>query len=140
LPALFDLVAHPLLMGAGARLQQPALAAHAQVAQILLGITEAYADSSDNESARSAVAMQVSLQAEADIGSVVATSMSRGSRSITYAGIRVHPDALLIIQNLNRKYGRTALRSEDWAEVISLRPSSDVVAVFERLATKMVGR
>lgn len=77
----FDPTGHPMLTGDANALAPAALAAHAELAELVLGIRDAPVGEADG---KTAVALQVSYQVELDVTAYFATGEQRGRRSINY--------------------------------------------------------
>lgn len=122
--SIYDLSNHGALSSAAARLTQPQLEAQTLVAESLLGVGPGtFGNTADDDLAAVALAMQVSLQVEAGVEAVYASNVSRGSRAIAYRGVRLHPDSVEIMDNLNLKYYRAGrLNADLWATQRGVRP------------------
>jgi hypothetical protein len=128
--ALYDPDGNPFMTGAAAALNGVANAdardAYARVAERLLGLTApAFTDPADVQTAKDAVALQVSYLVMAGTNIFIAKSETRGARSITYRDdIGVHSLALSLVTGLLQKYGRTTgmWDPSNWPTITSVRP------------------
>lgn len=105
----YDLTSHALLSDDADALDADQMAAQQRVAERVLGFSgTAYLGTAKLE-AEDALAMQVSLQVAQDPEAYLASSVTRGSRSITYRNqVPIHPLSLEIA---------TALFNEDLGTV-----------------------
>lgn len=98
---LYPIDGHPLLSATAAALAPDVLEAQALVAERMLGLRGTAYTGDDADDAASAVALQVSLQVAKDPESYIASSVTRGSRSLTYRdGVVLHPDAVAMVAAL----------------------------------------
>ena len=98
---MYSITSHPLLSEAAKELGQPAMAAQQLVAERVLGLIGTDYTGSAKLEAEGALALQVSLQVAQDPEAYLATSVTRGSRSITYRNdVPIHPLALEIAERL----------------------------------------
>lgn len=84
---IYDITGHPMLTGKAALLDSTELAAHAEVAEILLKFhtfTAFEAGTDDYKRAASAIAMQVSFQVESGVEAFVMASLHRGGRNFSF--------------------------------------------------------
>lgn len=97
----YDILSHALLSEDAKGLGFEAMAAQQRVAERVLGLNGTDYTGSAKLEAQDALALQVSLQVAQDPESYLASSVTRGSRSITYRdAIPLHPLALEIAGRL----------------------------------------
>lgn len=97
----YTLTGHPLLSDDAQNLSPEQQASQQLVAEVVLGLRGTSYTGSDQEEAEAALALQVSLQVAVDPEAYLASSVTRGSRSITYRNqIPVHPLAKEIADGL----------------------------------------
>jgi hypothetical protein len=105
---LYDITDHPLLSPAVQNLGPETLAAHTEVAEALLRLSELAvfaAATTEYTQATNALALQVNFQVESGLDAYILQSLTRGARSQTFRGgkrhLTVHPQAARIMRLLN---------------------------------------
>jgi hypothetical protein len=121
----YSLTNHPLLSADAKKLGSEALGAQRRVAERVLGLSGTQYEEAAKLHAEDALAMQVSLQVAQDPEAYLASSVTRGSRSITYRdAVPIHPLALEITQALALE------AAEEGGVVIAPRQSATVPLQF----------
>lgn len=114
----YDLVAHPLLSEAAKEKGPEELSAQQRVAERVLGFSGTEYTGTAKLEAEDALAMQVSLQVAQDPEAYLASSVTRGSRSITYRNeVPIHPLALEIAEALFQEDLGTG---SEWPSILTL--------------------
>lgn len=116
---MYDIIGHALLSADAKALAQPEITAQQRVAERVLGLAGTSYSGTAKLEAEDALAMQVSLQVAQDPEAYLASSVTRGSRSISYRDtIPLHPLAIEIARSL---FAENLGSASDWPAILSLR-------------------
>jgi hypothetical protein len=120
MPAFYyDISEHPFLSRQAKALGPKRLAAEQRVAERLLELAGTTFADEDKDVAQDYVAMQVSIQVARDPRSYVATTIGKGSRTITYReGTPIHPLAEDGVQKLLAKLEPAAGETDSGFRII----------------------
>lgn len=124
MPTTYSIASHALLGPEAGLLEQPELAAHQRVAEVMLGLVGSSFTDAYKQTAEDAIALQVRFQVEAGFDASYLSSWSHGQRSETYRGVipNVHPLAAQLVHSLPQAQAAPPAGIDSWTTVTSLRP------------------